>query len=83
MVLTSRANRVTKLEVGLKVNSLQSDDLAEALIKATSSRVMIEKARRVGELIRAEDGVENALTAISHNIVRAAADRRTMSYTNK
>lgn len=71
---------MTKLEVGLKVPSLRSDEIAHCLIKATSSTLMIEKAKRVGQLIRSEHGVDNAVAAIQFNIVRAAADRRKMSY---
>ena len=41
---------------------------------------MIEKAKRVGQLIRSESGVDNAVAAIQFNIVRAAADRKTMTY---
>jgi len=69
------AIRVTKLEVGLKVSSLRTEDIASALIKATQDKVMIEKAARVGAKIRAENGVDNALQAIHYNIVRAASDR--------
>ncbi|KIR31721.1 sterol 3beta-glucosyltransferase [Cryptococcus deuterogattii MMRL2647] len=69
--------RVSKLGVGLKVPSLRPDDVASALIKATSDRVMIEKAARIGERIRSENGVATAISAISYNISRAASDRRT------
>lgn len=74
------AGRVTKLEVGLKVSSLRSDDIAEALTKATTNRVMIEKAARVGERIRAERGTENALQSIHYNIIRAGGDRTKLSW---
>jgi sterol 3beta-glucosyltransferase len=72
------AVRVAKLEVGLKVGSLRSDDIAAALTKATTDKVMIEKAARVGIKIRSESGVDNALQAIHYNIVRAASDRTKM-----
>ncbi|WVR07540.1 hypothetical protein IAU60_004582 [Kwoniella sp. DSM 27419] len=74
------AVRVTKLGVGLKVPSLRSDDLASALIKATTDRVMIEKAARIGEKIRSESGVDNALQAIHDNVVRAGSDRRNLRW---
>jgi sterol 3beta-glucosyltransferase len=74
------ANRVTKLGVGLKVPSLRSVDIADALVKATTSQVIIEKAARVGERIRAENGVDNALNAIHYNILRAASDRKKMQW---
>jgi sterol 3beta-glucosyltransferase len=41
---------------------------------------MIEKAKRVGQLIRSENGVDNAVAAIQFNIIRAAADRKKMTY---
>ncbi|WVQ77692.1 hypothetical protein IAR50_007382 [Cryptococcus sp. DSM 104548] len=72
--------RVTKLGVGLKVASLHADDIASALTKATTDRVMIEKAARIGERIRAENGVDTAVKAISNNIIRAGGDRRKMQW---
>jgi sterol 3beta-glucosyltransferase len=71
---------VSKLEVGLKVSSLRSDDIAEALTKATTSKMMIEKAARVGDRIRSENGVDNALQAIHYNIIRAGNDRKKLSW---
>jgi len=71
---------VSKLEVGLKVSSLRSDDIAEALTKATTSKLMIEKAARVGDRIRSENGVDNALQAIHYNIIRAGNDRKKLSW---
>ncbi|WWC71508.1 uncharacterized protein I206_105466 [Kwoniella pini CBS 10737] len=72
--------RVTKLGVGLKVPSLRSDDIANALIKATTDRVMIEKAARIGEKIRSESGVDKALEAINNNVLRAGSDRRNLKW---
>ncbi|KAK8854734.1 hypothetical protein IAR55_003473 [Kwoniella newhampshirensis] len=72
--------RVTKLEVGIKVPSLRSDDIAVALIKATTDRVMMEKAARIGERIRSENGVNTAVIAIQNNLARAGADRRKMRW---
>lgn len=69
------AIRVTKLGAGLKVPSLRTEDIAHALIKATTDKTMIEKASRVGMRIRSENGVDNALQAIHYNIVRAGSDR--------
>ena len=62
------------------MSSLGCDDVSEALTRATTSKVMIEKAARVGERIRSENGVENALQAIHHNIVRAGNDRSKLSW---
>ncbi|KAJ7212149.1 glycosyltransferase family 1 protein [Mycena pura] len=58
------ASRVQKLGAGLRVHSMHSNDLADALIKATTSRIMKEKAAAVGEKIRAEDGVHTAIHTI-------------------
>lgn len=74
---------MTKLEVGIKVASLKSDDVAQALKRATSDKVMIEKAARVGERIREENGVQAALEAIHFNIVRAAGNRSQMHWGGK
>nr|XP_019044752.1 hypothetical protein I302_06665 [Kwoniella bestiolae CBS 10118]OCF23682.1 hypothetical protein I302_06665 [Kwoniella bestiolae CBS 10118] len=74
--------RVTKLGVGLKVPSLRSDDVANALIKATTDTVMIEKAARIGEKIRSESGVDQALQAIHHNVIRAGMDRRNLKWSS-
>jgi len=66
------ASRVHKLGAGLRVDSLSSSDLSAALMKATSDRVMKEKASAVGERIQAEDGVHNAINAIYTYMDRAA-----------
>ncbi|KAJ7505356.1 glycosyltransferase family 1 protein [Mycena galericulata] len=58
------ASRVQKLGAGLRVPSLHTHDFSEALIKATTSRVMKEKAAAVGEKIRAENGVHTAIHTI-------------------
>jgi sterol 3beta-glucosyltransferase len=55
------AGRVQKLGVGLRVDNLGGDDLVNALQTATTDTVMIEKAAKIGEKIRAEDGVKNAI----------------------
>jgi sterol 3beta-glucosyltransferase len=68
------------LEVGLKVTSLRSEEVAQALRRATTDSVMVEKADRVGRRIRAENGVESALQAIHFNIGRAASDRTKMQW---
>jgi sterol 3beta-glucosyltransferase len=41
---------------------------------------MLEKAARIGEAIRKESGVDNALEAIQYNILRAGSDRTKMSW---
>ncbi|CAE6456573.1 unnamed protein product [Rhizoctonia solani] len=72
------ATRVTKLGAGLRVSSLSSSDLADALKRAVSDRVMKEKAAAVGEKIRSENGVANAIRAIYTYLPRAAQDRTTL-----
>ncbi|ESK94997.1 glycosyltransferase family 1 protein [Moniliophthora roreri MCA 2997] len=69
------ASRVQKLGAGLRVSSLGVNDLAEALVKATSDRIMKEKAAAVGERIRAEDGVRTAIRTIYTYLDRASQDR--------
>ncbi|KAJ7780616.1 glycosyltransferase family 1 protein [Mycena maculata] len=67
------ASRVQKLGAGLRVPSLHAQDFSEALIKATTSRVMKEKAAAVGEKIRAEDGVHTAIHTIYTYLEHAAS----------
>ncbi|KAJ6559217.1 glycosyltransferase family 1 protein [Mycena vulgaris] len=67
------ASRVQKLGAGLRVSSLHAQDFSEALIKATTSRVMKEKAAAVGEKIRAEDGVHTAIHTIYTYLERASS----------
>ena len=54
---------MTKIGAGFRVPSLKADDLTEALKKAVADTTMRERAQRVGELIRAEDGVATAIEA--------------------
>lgn len=70
------ALRVTKMGCGVKLASLKSDEIAEALKKVTGDRVMIEKSRNVGIRIRQEKGTDTAVQAIHANIIRAAKDRQ-------
>ncbi|KDN52001.1 glycosyltransferase family 1 protein [Tilletiaria anomala UBC 951] len=59
------AQRVHKLGAGLRVASLDTSDICSALKKAAKSQIMIEKASQVGERIRAEHGVETAISFVS------------------
>ncbi|KAG9088898.1 hypothetical protein FS749_001773 [Ceratobasidium sp. UAMH 11750] len=72
------ATRVMKLGAGLRVSSLSSSDLADALKRAVSDRIMKEKAAAVGEKIRSENGVSNAIRAIYTYLHRAGLDRTTL-----
>ncbi|KAI0284044.1 hypothetical protein BGY98DRAFT_950161 [Russula aff. rugulosa BPL654] len=74
------ASRVQKLGAGIKLNSLHSKEVAQALKKATSDRVMKEKAANVGERIRHEDGVRNAINTIYTYLPRAGRDRKTIDH---
>ncbi|KAJ9123072.1 hypothetical protein QFC22_001261 [Naganishia vaughanmartiniae] len=74
------AGRVQKLGVGLRVDNLGGDDLVNALQMATTDTVMIEKAAKIGEKIRAEDGVKNAIEYIYGYLPRAAKDRTQLNW---
>ncbi len=65
------ANRTAKLGAGLRVSSLSVSDISGALKKAANDRIMAEKAAQVGERIRAEDGVHNAIAFMNSNLGRA------------
>ncbi|THG98495.1 hypothetical protein EW026_g3693 [Hermanssonia centrifuga] len=51
------ASRVHKLGAGMRVPSLRVADLSDALIKATTDRVMKEKASIVGQRVRTVSGL--------------------------
>ncbi|KAI0284043.1 hypothetical protein BGY98DRAFT_1183815 [Russula aff. rugulosa BPL654] len=72
------ASRVQKLGAGLRVNSLHSSEVASALKKATTDRIMKEKAASVGERICAENGVQSAIAQIYTYLPRAGRDRRSL-----
>lgn len=74
------AQRVTHLGVGLKIPSLDADDLADALNTATRDTVMVERAAMLGEKIRRENGVKNAIEYIYANLPRAAKDRTQLKW---
>ncbi|KAE9404059.1 UDP-Glycosyltransferase/glycogen phosphorylase [Gymnopus androsaceus JB14] len=69
------ASRIQKLGAGLKVSSLRVNELADALTKATTNRIMKEKAAGVGERIRSEDGVRTAIRTLYTYLPRASRDR--------
>ncbi len=48
---------------------LTADNLTAAILEATQNRNMIEQVKRVGTLICAEDGVENAITVIEQKTI--------------
>ncbi|KAA1469801.1 UDP-Glycosyltransferase/glycogen phosphorylase [Dentipellis sp. KUC8613] len=73
------ASRVQRLGAGLRVSSLRVNEVADALTKATTDRIMKEKAASVGERIRREDGVQTAIQAIYTYLPRAGRDRTTIT----
>lgn len=64
-------NRVAALGCGIKLNDLHSSELAAALTKATTDRVMREAAAKIGEKIRSESGVDNAIAFFYSYLGRA------------
>jgi sterol 3beta-glucosyltransferase len=74
------ASRVQKLGAGIKLNSLHSKEVSNALKKATADRVIKEKAASVGERIREENGVRTAINTIYTYLPRAGRDRKTIQH---
>jgi len=72
------ASRVQKLGAGIKLNSLHSKEVSQALKKATTNRVMKEKAASIGKRIREEDGIRTAIDTIYTYLPRAGRDRRSI-----
>ncbi|EKM51568.1 glycosyltransferase family 1 protein [Phanerochaete carnosa HHB-10118-sp] len=68
------ASRVQRLGAGHRVPSLRVNDLVTALKKATTDRIMKEKANIVGQKIRSEDGVATAIHYIYTYFPRAYSD---------
>ncbi|KAJ3553296.1 hypothetical protein NM688_g3691 [Phlebia brevispora] len=68
------ASRVQKLGAGARVSSLRVSDLTAALTRATTDRIMKERAAAVGQKINAESGVRNALRAILTYFPRASSE---------
>lgn len=62
------AQRVEKLGVGLHVKSLRKTDIARALRKATTDEKQIFAAKRLGDKIQSENGVDVAIRAIYDNL---------------
>lgn len=55
------SSRMAKLGSGLRIENLTASDMSSALKKATTDRVMKEKAEKIGAKIRSEDGPEVAI----------------------
>lgn len=58
------ANRVEDMGCGVALKSLESKQLAKALKEVTTNSRIIETAKQVGERIRSENGVQNAVNDI-------------------
>ncbi|CED84947.1 UDP-glucuronosyl and UDP-glucosyl transferase [Phaffia rhodozyma] len=65
------ASQVTKLNVGARVTTLSGSDLTNALIKVTRDEAVIEAAGKIGERIRAENGVATAIEYLYSYLDRA------------
>ncbi|EAU86229.2 sterol 3-beta-glucosyltransferase [Coprinopsis cinerea okayama7 len=72
------ASRVERLGIGLKVNSLKTSVLSAALIRATTDIDVRERAMLIGEKIRSEDGVHNAIYTIYTYLHHASQDRKSL-----
>lgn len=62
------ADRVEALGVGSSVRKLTIDTLKDALILATTDQKQIDRARLLGEQIKAEDGVATAVESIYRDL---------------
>lgn len=62
------AERMESLGVGSAVNKLTTAALSQALIDATRNERQIAKAKVVGESIRQEDGVQQAIESIYRDL---------------
>ncbi|KAG1866385.1 hypothetical protein C8R48DRAFT_704904 [Suillus tomentosus] len=62
------ADRVEALGIGTGVRKLTAESLTEALVSATTDVRQIERAKLVGEQIRAENGVATAIEAIYRDL---------------
>ncbi|TKY87821.1 hypothetical protein EX895_003402 [Sporisorium graminicola] len=60
--------QIESLGVGSCVRQLTADSLAAALITATTNVKQIQRARKLGEQIRSEDGIGNAIKAIYRDL---------------
>ncbi|KAJ3372571.1 Sterol 3-beta-glucosyltransferase [Kappamyces sp. JEL0680] len=62
------ADRVTDLGAGLCIRKLTVDGLAQALTQITTDTKIQEKAAKIGETIRSENGCENAVQFIYRDL---------------
>ncbi|KAG1826254.1 uncharacterized protein BJ212DRAFT_335509 [Suillus subaureus] len=62
------ADRVEALGIGTGVRKLTAESMTEALVSATTDVKQIERAKLVGEHIRAENGIATAIEAIYRDL---------------
>ncbi|EKM60815.1 glycosyltransferase family 1 protein [Phanerochaete carnosa HHB-10118-sp] len=62
------ADRVEALGVGSAVRKLTVQSLTDALITATTDQKQVQRAKEIGEQIRAENGVATAIEAIYRDL---------------
>ncbi|OCH96692.1 UDP-Glycosyltransferase/glycogen phosphorylase [Obba rivulosa] len=67
------ADRVEALGIGSAVRKLTVEHLKQALVTATTDAKQIERAKRVGEHIRSEDGVATAIETIYRDLEYATS----------
>ncbi|KAI0757283.1 hypothetical protein C8Q80DRAFT_1265234 [Daedaleopsis nitida] len=77
------ADRVEALGIGAAVRKLTVDTLSQALHEVTTNQKLIDRAKLIGEQIRAENGVATAIEAIyrdleyARSLIKGAAQRET------
>ncbi|CAG8546394.1 14762_t:CDS:10 [Acaulospora morrowiae] len=64
-------DRIENMEIGFSIKKLTVDKLSDYLKRVVTDQKIIEKAKLVGENIRKEDGVENAIQAIYKHLEHA------------
>jgi sterol 3beta-glucosyltransferase len=64
-------DRIDNMGIGFCLKKLSADKLSDYLVKVTTDKKIIEKAALVGENIRSEDGVQNAIQAIYKDLENA------------
>src|SRR5204862_1680423 len=57
-------DRIDNMGIGFCLKKLNTEKLSDYLVKVTTDKKMIKKAALVGENIKSEDGVQNAIQAI-------------------
>ncbi|CAO3618073.1 unnamed protein product [Cunninghamella blakesleeana] len=67
--------RIEELGVGMCLSKLTTDKLKESLTTITTNKVMINKAKLLGESIRQENGTKKAVESIYHDMELAKRTR--------